>query len=100
MRDLERLAHRDWQRAASLWDKYRPGDIDKPVFIDGDDVDDPRSPSKRSNAVGRDPKAAERDDVEAKDTEFLTPASVRKRFIQAANKFYFRDEENRLTFEH
>jgi Large polyvalent protein-associated domain 7 len=99
MRDLEQLAHRDWQRAANLWDKYRPGDIDKPVFIDGDDVDDPRRPSKRSNAVDRDPKAAERDDVEAKDAEFLTPASVRKRFIQAENKFYFRDEENRLAFE-
>lgn len=99
MRDLEQLAHRDWQRAANLWDKYRPGDIDKPVFIDGDDVDDPGARSKRANAVEREPKAAERDDADSKDTEFLTPASIRKRFIQAENKFYFRDEDNRLAFE-
>ena len=58
-----------------------------------------RAPLKRANAVERDRKSAERDDVEAKDTEFLTPASIRKRFIQAENKFYFRDEENRLAFE-
>jgi hypothetical protein len=39
MRDLERLASAAWRKAATLWDKYRPEDEDKPIFIDADDKD-------------------------------------------------------------
>jgi putative DNA primase/helicase len=97
MRDLERLAHKDWHKAASLWDKYRPNDIDKPVFIDGDDIDAKRSPDAKREAANDDKvSASERGDTEA---EFMTPASIRKRFLQAEDKFYYREDDNKLAFE-
>lgn len=92
MRDLERLAGRDWQSAAKLWDKYRPGDLDKPIFIDGDDVDVKRTantPSERGST----------NESNEKNKEFVTPDVLRKRYLQAENKFYFRDDENKLAFE-
>lgn len=109
-RDLERLAAKDWQQAAELWEKYRPGDIDKPSFIDGDDV---APESKHGKGRGADSKydADSQDDAGAtgakkdgansdkEDKEFLTPESLRKRYIESENKFYFRDEENKLAFE-
>lgn len=100
MRDLEKLAGQDWQRAADLWEKYRPGDIDKPAFIDGEDARSTlRSAVRTDNAVDRDQKEADRGQPEPKEAEFLTPESIRKRFIQAENKYYFREEENKLAFE-
>lgn len=104
MRDLERLASKDWNRAAELWDKYRPGDIDKPAFIDGDDVDEKRQPSARREAANDERSSREespsRERGESKDdSEFVTPDALRKRYLQAENKFYFRDDENKLAFE-
>ncbi|MFH0134839.1 LPD7 domain-containing protein [Variovorax sp. VaC1] len=104
MRDLETLAGRDWQTAAKLWDKYRPGDIDKPIFIDGDDVDVVKPSAKtpqqvtdeRANTVDRERSPKDQDDEKK---EFVTPESLRKRYLQADTKFYFRDDENRLAFE-
>lgn len=94
MRDLEKLAAKDWQVAADLWQKYRPNDIDKPVFIDGDDIDEkgPAKASVRDDARGVDGGKEEAAGV-------VTPESLRKRFLQAENKFYFRDDENKLAFE-
>ena len=96
MRDLEKLAAKDWQVAADLWQKYRPNDIDKPVFIDGDDIDEksPGKASARDDARGVD---GGKDKEEAAGV--VTPESLRKRFLQAENKFYFRDDENKLAFE-
>lgn len=117
MRALERLAGTDWRQAATLWDKYRPDDPDKPIFIDGDDKDPPTertaaTPSfmqktvaaetpvgVRENAAKADPARpahAVRSDGEA---AFVAPASLRKRYLIADNKFYFREEEGRLAFE-
>ncbi|RUR71883.1 hypothetical protein EJP67_33035 [Variovorax guangxiensis] len=104
MRDLEVLAGRDWQTAAKLWDKYRPGDIDKPIFIDGDDVDVVKPSTKapqqvteeRANTVDRERSPKDQDDDKK---EFVTPEALRKRYLQADTKFYFRDDENRLAFE-
>lgn len=94
MRDLEKLAAKDWQVAADLWQKYRPNDIDKPVFIDGDDIDEkgPAKASTRDDARGVDGGKEEAAGV-------VTPDALRKRFLQAENKFYFRDDENKLAFE-
>ncbi len=106
MRDLERLAAKDWNRAAELWDKYRPGDIDKPAFIDGDDMDEKRQPAATRREAANDERAGreesrERSDGKAEkdDTDFVTPEALRKRYLQAENKFYFRDDENKLAFE-
>lgn len=42
-------------------------------------------------------------DAQAKDAErdaaFVTPESLRKRYLQAENRFYFRDEADKLAFE-
>lgn len=96
MRDLEVLASKDWNRAAELWDKYRPNDVDKPVFIDGDDVDRPDGKGKRSQSeeTAKDARSDEED-----DNKFVTPESIRKKFIEAQGKYHFRGEENRLAFE-
>lgn len=99
MRDLERLASQAWQRAADLWEKYRPGDIDKPRFIDGDDAEVRKSPVKADNSVDREQREADRGQPEPRESVFLTPESIRKRFIQAENKYFYREEENRLAFE-
>ena len=98
MRDLEKLASQDWQRAADLWEKYRPGDSDKPKFIEAQEAQ--RGPQEKAeNALDRGQKEAERGQPEQKESEFLTPESIRKRFIQADNKYFYREDENRLAFE-
>ena len=100
MGDLQKLAGQDWQRAAHLWDKYRPGDTDKPKFLEGEEAQLPGpSPAKADNGVDRGQKEADRGQPEPKETEFLTPESIRKRFIQAENKYFYREDENRLAFE-
>ena len=91
MHDMKRLAEQDWQRAAKMWDKYRPGEIDKPIFIDGDDVDEKRE--ARGNTSLQEETSREA----TKETMALE--ALRKRFLQAENKFYFRDNENKLAFE-
>ncbi len=95
MRDLEKLAAKDWQVAADLWQKYRPNDIDKPVFIDGDDINE-KAPTK---AGVRDDGRVVDGGKEEEAAGVVTPESLRKRFLQAENKFYFRDDENKLAFE-
>ena len=103
MRDLERLSGQDWRRAALLWDKYRPRDLDKPVFIDGDDVDgkkrgaNPRDDSEKATA--RETPGEKDRAGDSGDKDFVTPEMLRKHFLQAGNKFYFRNEANKLAFE-
>lgn len=112
MRDLELLAGKNWQKAAELWDKYRPEDQDKPIFIDGDDKDpDPKQVKKseadkdaepeavKQDATGNDRGSKESAGNDKEDKEFVTPETLRKRYIETENKFYFRDEENKLAFE-
>lgn len=102
MRDLQRLSGQDWHRAAELWDKYRPHDIDKPVFIDGDDVDGKkagRGASPRDEPEKMTPARESSSDTERDRGSFVTPEMLRKRFLQAENKFYYRDDEHKLAFE-
>lgn len=94
MRDLEKLAAKDWQVAADLWQKYRPNDIDKPVFIDGDDINEKTS---AKDGIRDDGRVVDGGKEEAPGV--VTPELLRKRFLQAENKFYFRDDENKLAFE-
>lgn len=95
MRDLEKLASKDWQVAADLWQKYRPDDIDKPVFIDGDDIDEKKPGRGGVRDDGRVVDGSKEEDA----ARNVTPDALRKRFLQAENKFYFRDDENKLAFE-
>lgn len=95
MRDLEKLASKDWQVAADLWQKYRPDDIDKPVFIDGDDIDEKKPGRGAVRDDGRVVDGSKEEDA----ARNVTPDALRKRFLQAENKFYFRDDENKLAFE-
>ena len=103
MQDLQRLAAKDYRRAAELWEKYRPDDNDKPSFLQGDkeaqSEKTPRKAAEADNAVDRGQKEADQGKTEPKESEFLTPESIRKRFIQAENKYFYREEENRLAFE-
>lgn len=108
MSDLERLSAVSWKQAASLWDKYRPDDPDKPIFIDGDDKDPLPQPAPGSPVGGRNAPRTQRpeahgsrspskgDDLEA---NVAIPPSLAKRYLIAENKFYFRDDPNLLAFE-
>lgn len=102
MRDLRLLAYQDWQRAADLWNKYRPDDIDKPDFIDGNDVDEKREQNNEiTRGVDREVQS-EPDHERADDpprAEFVTPEALRKRYLQAGTKYFFRAEDNKLAFE-
>jgi hypothetical protein len=88
LRDLRKLAAVDFQRASDLWSKYRRDDRDKPEFLDNDEL----AGEKRRG--GPAPNAKEPD----KESQFVAPESVRKRFIQADNKYYFRHDDNQLAF--
>lgn len=109
MRDLERLAGAKWQQAATLWEKYRPDDPDKPIFIDGDDkgpTEPSAEPRHSVNAGAKSSRAvASRtadDWIPTKDKgepETTVPTSLVKRYLVAENKFYFRDDPNLLAFE-
>lgn len=118
MADLEILAGEDWAKAAELWDKYLPNDQDKPIFIDGDDKDpqDEREQAQeRRTAVTPDTNAPKTRSTSAQDREydepvadrpasskkkeFVTPDVLRKRFIEADNKFYYREEKDKVAFE-
>jgi putative DNA primase/helicase len=89
MRDLRKLAEADFQRASALWSKYRPDDKDKPAFLDNDEF----AEAKRRSASTTGTKGAD------EKVEFITPDQIRKRFIQADNRYYFRHDDNKLAFE-
>lgn len=92
MQDLQNLAQKDWQTAAKLWSKYLPDDKDKPVFIDGDDIDEPKRALDKAGR-GQDPEKIDgRKDAVSVD-------ALRKRYLQTQNKFYFRDDESKVAFE-
>lgn len=100
MGDLERLAASNWKLAAELWEKYAPGEIDKPVFIDGDDVDPPDADrNEPGNRLSRDTEKDKGKDGD--DGRVVTPEALLKRYLQAQNKYYFRDEdkEGLVAFE-
>ena len=100
MGDLERLAASNWKLAAELWDKYVPDEIDKPVFIDGDDVDPPDADKKEpGNRLSRDTTQDKGGDED--DKRVVTPDALLKRYLQAQNKYYFRDDdrEGLIAFE-
>lgn len=92
MQDLQRLAQKDWQTAAKLWSKYRPEDKDKPVFIDGDDIDEPKRALDKAGRGQDTDKSEDRKDA-------VSVEALRKRYLQTENKFYFRDEESKVAFE-
>lgn len=67
-------------------------------------MDEKRQPSARREAANDERTGREegpsRERGESKDdSEFVTPDALRKRYLQAENKFYFRDDENKLAFE-
>ena len=110
MRDLERLAGLDWRKAATLWDKYRPGDEDKPIFIDGDDKDGPVALRKQAQSRSEEFRDAVSHETLVRgvapaagaaeaDDKLVIPQSIVKRYLVADNKFYFRGEPELLAFE-
>lgn len=108
MGDLERLSAVSWKQAAGLWDKYRPDDPDKPIFIDGDDKDPQPQPAPASQVGGRNAAQTQAPEVHGSGTprngddlqaEVAIPTSLAKRYLIAENKFYFRDDPNLLAFE-
>lgn len=102
MQDLERLAANNWEAAANLWQKYRPDDIDKPIFIDGDDVDYPEEGRGGSNQVDKEASKGDAGRADDRDDDrVVTPESLRKRYLQAESKFFYRngDNEGELAFE-
>lgn len=90
LEDLRKLAAVNFQRAADLWSKYRPDDRDRPSFLDSDEFSENR---QRGSA----PTTPVLEEDEKK--EFVTPEQLRKRFIQAENRYYFRHDNNKLAFE-
>jgi putative DNA primase/helicase len=88
LRDLERVASVNFNRANELWTRYRPEDRDKPAFLDNDEFAEQRRRGRESGKPDRE-----------EDRVFVAPDLVRKRFIQADNRYYFKDGENRLAFE-
>lgn len=101
MRDMERLAALDWQRAADLWSKYRPNDIHKPSFLDVSEAD--KKPEVRNSVAGEPSREASKEEEPAThDSQaagFLAPESIRKRFLADKNRYFFREEGHKLAFE-
>ena len=95
MRDVETLARYNLPLADKLWTKYNPDDKDKPVFIDGDDIDikvTKSTPQASENTI-------DTDRPEDTKKEFVTPEAIQKKYLQAGNKYHLRDAENALAFE-
>jgi len=101
IRDMERLAAQDWQRAADLWSKYRPNDLHKPSFLEASDVD--KKEEVRNSVAGEPSREASKDEEPATQNAqaagFLAPESIRKRFLADKNRYFFRDEGHKLAFE-
>jgi putative DNA primase/helicase len=89
LRDLEKLATVDVARASELWAKYRPDDKDKPRFLDSDEF-----AADRTRGQAPKPRSAAEE-----VREYQTPEHIRKRFIEADDKFYYRNNENKLAFQ-
>lgn len=94
MRDVETLARYNLPLADKLWTKYNPDDLDKPVFIDGDDID---KGAKSATQASENTIDTERPEDSKK--EFVTPEAIQKKYLQAGNKYHLRDAENALAFE-
>lgn len=95
MRDVETLARYNLPLADKLWTKYNPDDKDKPVFIDGDDID--IKTTKSTTQASENTIDTERPEDTKK--EFVTPEAIQKKYLQAGNKYHLRDAENALAFE-
>lgn len=65
--------------------------------IDGDDVNPKRDTEQRQ----QEPKSNDEPPKEASspEKEFVTPETLRKRYLQAENRYHFRDAESTLAFE-
>lgn len=89
LRDLEKLAAVDTARASDLWSKYRPDDKDKPRFLDSDEF----AADRVRSTTGKPASAQE------EVREYRPPETVRRLFLQTDDKFYYRNNENRLAFQ-
>lgn len=84
--DLERFARKDPGRALALWRKHVPDEVDLPPALEG-----PQGAAER--ATQNEEKDDEREKV------FVSPPSLAKRYLQAENRYYFRDDQNTVAFE-
>jgi putative DNA primase/helicase len=89
MRDLEKLAAVDAARASDLWSKYRPDDKDKPRFLDSDEF-----AADRARGASAKPRTTPEE-----VREYRSPEHIRKIFIETDDKFYYRNNENKLAFQ-
>ncbi|BEV13151.1 hypothetical protein ATDW_36470 (plasmid) [Asticcacaulis sp. DW145] len=98
MADLEALARTDAPKAIALWDKHRPGDPDKPLFIDNDDKPPVRQPEAR-RGTSPTPEAEKKPDDRPPPVEDPLLESLRRRYLVADDKYYKRDSVRTLAFE-
>ncbi|MDI7776566.1 LPD7 domain-containing protein [Asticcacaulis sp. EMRT-3] len=96
MASLEKLSHIAPSAAIELWDKYRPGDQDKPIFIDNDDKDPGAKSKAHLGDKADDPAIKPRPIAEALD--FEVPAALKKRYMIAGDTYHLRDHDNTLAF--
>lgn len=101
--DLEKLGKQDIDLARSLWKENAPPGMKLPVYLDpeldksgaatrpGDEKD--AGEKNRSQGAKNDRGEAE------KEEGYKVPETIKRRYLEADNRFFFRDEKNKLAFE-
>lgn len=87
LEDLRRFTINHPQRAEQLWDRFVPGDLDKPVFLN----------SRDGGQGTRAPEATGR----AWDEQGLSPIErqLRKRYLHVEGRYHFRQGTQAVAFE-
>ena len=105
--NFQRLVSASWTKAADLWENYRTNGPHKSSIVGIDEngsktsVSTSRDPHFTSPSEAHEPAkpgTAELGEIPAAAPTEI-PASVRKRYLIAENRFYFRDDPNLIAFE-
>ena len=103
--DLEKLSKADPEMARNLWKENTPPGMKLPFYLDPEveKATQGQRTTNDSKEQGADKHAQEGTQKVAgnaeKDEAYKVPDAIKRRYLEAENRFFFRDAQNKVAFE-
>lgn len=101
--DLEKLSKVDIDLARNLWKENTPPGMKLPFYLDPEVEKSAARPAGDEKDAGTEKGAQQGPKKGAGEAEkeegYKVPDAIKRRFLEAENRFYYRDEKNKLAFE-
>lgn len=103
--DLEKLGKSDAAQARKLWEENTPPGTKLPFYLDPEYEKAEHGPRVSGDSHGHEEEkqgqeAPKKGAGAAEKAEgYKVPEAIARRFLEADNRFFFRDEKNKLAFE-